>query len=165
MGYDTMYDKTLSDIIADQENSMNNCLMQEDQIKLEDPYTYLQYQPTTTTPMLALPSMNMPIFCESSNDYVPSPEDGSITASPSNTYVNSPCNSSTYSASPLPPDDFSQYMAIQQQSYAPPPHVVPQSEYIYYDNAGNNFMGKRRLRDDELTREEYEKRRLRRERN
>jgi len=59
------------------------------------------------------------------------------------------------------------YMAERQSPYQmpPPPHVVPQGDYLYYGYSGYNFTGKRRLRDDELTPHEYEKRRLRRERN
>lgn len=168
--YDSRFDRTLSDILADQDQCMNSWAPD---IKLEDPYAPVQqYQPTTTSSMLASPSMNMPVLCESYNPYLPSPQVVRSIASPSNTYVNSPADSSTYSVSPiespqqpLPPEDFAHYMARQRQSYSAPPHVVPQSDYGYYGYGGSDCMGKRRLRDEELTQDEYEKRRLRRERN
>lgn len=67
-------------------------------------------------------------------------------------------------------EDFSTYYATpSRQTFATPPQVVPTSDFMYYGNYENyDVTGKfnrRRLRDDELSPHEFNKRCQRRERN
>jgi len=161
-----MYDLTLPEILAGEATSY------VDQIKVEDTYSpYMQQRPATpisNQQIIGSPSMNMPVLCQY-NPYSPiqAPSIQSL-ASPSNAFVNSPAPSN-YSASPVnspqqpyPSEDFLHYgyrqaMLSRHNMYS---QAIPQSGYYYGD-----YSGKRRKRDDELSPQEYEKRRLRRERN
>lgn len=98
--------------------------------------------------MLASPSMNMPVLCESYNPYMQSPQNVRSLASPPNTYAHSP-GDSNYSASPIesPQEDFMRYVARQPQPFSSA-HVVSQSnDYGFYYN---DCMAKRRQRDNEV---------------
>lgn len=158
--YDSeMYLTTFPELLTEEDKYF----FDQDEIKPEDTYSPV-YQPTTQASMLASPSMNMPVLCQAYNPYSPAAQ-SIMQASPSNTFAHSP-GSSTYSASPInspqqaiPPEDFMRYG--MRQNFR---HALPQTQdygYFYNDYTGN----KRRKRDEELTNEEYEKRRLRRERN
>lgn len=170
-------------------NNNNQVKNDEEIIKTEDPYARVTtpYQPQGPTSMLASPSMNMPVLCD--NYYNPttpqqhnvrnmSASPAQMSASPSpNPYVNvnSPADSSSYSVSPiespvhpLPPEDFAHYMARQRHQYSVPPPPPGAQEYGYYGyGGGEGAAGKlnRKMKDCELTQDEFEKRRLRRERN
>jgi len=159
--YDTtMYDLRLVELFEQQQQDGT---LFDQEIKIEDTYSPV-YQPATppVPSMLASPAMNMPVQCQY-NPYSPAPQMVQSHASPSNTYAHSP-GSSTYTASPLnspqhsmAAEEYYRYGLRQAFNSAHP-------DYGYYypqDYAG----GKRRKRDDELTADEYEKRRLRRERN
>lgn len=169
-----MYDLNLPEVISDTDSQCFD-------VKAEDPYLPMSnvnaYQAHQNNPsMLASPSMNMPILCRPYNPYSPvSAIQSMASPSPMNTYAHSPGNSSTYSASPLnsPQQHFSQedlMMRYRMQQhpmmaapgYGPRPVAQPASEYAYYYN---EYGMKRRKRDEELSHEELEKRRVRRERN
>lgn len=165
------YDMTLSEI----------CQLQPDEVKLEDPYvTTMQFTtPTTSMPLLTgSPSLPAPPPYE--QFYLPMNQMENA-GSPSNMFVNSPA-STTYSPQHQQqqqqyqqmPDDFSTYYqtpASRLPQYTTPPQVVPQAQpptdFMYYGGGYENYgmMGKRRLRDDELTPQEYQKRCQRRARN
>lgn len=125
----------------------------------------IEHQPPNQS-MLASPGMNMPILCRSYNPYSPASVVQSL-ASPSSSFVHSPGESSTYSASPIhspqqqmPAEDYMRYS--MRQAFQPRHPLPPPVEYGFYYN---EYGLKRRKRDDELSPEEYEKRRVRRERN
>jgi len=192
--HDSRYERTLSDILADHEKCINTHTtgtsnqVRAEMMKGEDPYSrvinphHQVQQPSGPTSMLASPSMNMPVLCD--NYYNPNTPQNNVrnmTASPAqmsaspspNPYinVNSPADSSSYSVSPiespvhpLPPEDFAHYMARQRHNYPGPPHT-PQDYGYYGYPGGEGATGKRKMKDCELTQDEYEKRRLRRERN
>lgn len=164
------YDMTLSEI----------CQLQPDEVKLEDPYvTTMQFTtPTTSMPLLTgSPSLPAPPPYEQFNPYLQINQMES-TASPSNMYANSPA-STTYSPQPQQQyqqmaDDFTTFYqtpAARLPQYSTPPQVVPQAQaqadFMYYGGGYENYgvVGKRRLRDDELTPQEYQKRCQRRARN
>lgn len=171
----SMYDLNLPEVISDTEQS---CFNDSYEVKIEDPYSPMSngYQQTTPTnaSMLASPAMNMPILCRSYNPYSPAAAIQSMASPSPNTFVHSPGNSSTYSASPVnsPQQHYTQEelmirygMRHHQMTPGFPPRpqtIQPASEYAYYYN---EYGMKRRKRDDELTPEELEKRRVRRERN
>lgn len=140
--------------------------LEQTEIKTEDPYSPYVCQPSTplSQPMIGSPPVNMPAMCQSFNQIPYSPSHPSVIqslASPSNVYLGSP--NSNYSASPVDSpqhfqaDEFLRYSLQARTNMYPTPM---QHGYYYAD-----YSGKRRKRDDELTPEEYEKRRLRRERN
>ena len=109
--------------------------------------------------MLASPVMNMPVLRRPYNPYSPVSAIQTL-ASPSNTFVNSPGNSSPYSASPLhspqqqmQPEDFLRYNMQQQQQqqqhgFQQRQPLAPPVEYGYYYN---DYGMKRRKRDDEVS--------------
>lgn len=159
-----MYDLNLPEALGDNEQYFVDNL----DIKLEDSYSPImpyQHQPPNQS-MLASPGMNMPILCRSYNPYSPASVVQSL-ASPSSSFVHSPGESSTYSASPIhspqqqmPAEDYMRYS--MRQAFQPRHPLPPPVEYGFYYN---EYGLKRRKRDDELSPEEYEKRRVRRERN
>lgn len=172
-----MFDLNLPDILTEKEQCLVGVVPEE--IKTEDPYF------PTSALMAAQPG-----FDESYNAYLqqdPAAQQNLVTSSEAYYYS----DNSSYSGSPMQPQMHQQPQGMtandllgyqpngprqmQQAQMMPPPslhqlppyssvQVVPQqmnNEYGYY----NYFPGKRRLRDDELNPAEYEKRRLRRERN
>lgn len=165
---DSMYDLNLPEVISDTEQCFNDSL----DIKVEDSYSpIMPYQPQpSNASMLASPVMNMPILCRTYNPYSPASAIQSMASPSANTYVHSPGDSSTYSASPVnsPQQQYTsdelmmRYGMRHHQAYQPRPPMPPTNEYGYYYN---EYGLKRRKRDDELTPQEYEKRRIRRERN
>jgi len=113
---------------------------------------------------------NMPVLCEQQSYVNPySSVIVSSLASPSSPYPHSPA-STTYSSSPVQspqqpqqPEDFLRY-GLRQALHARHVAQAQSSGYPYYMpeyTAG----GRRKRRDFELSPEDYEKRRLRRERN
>lgn len=168
---ESMYDLNLPEqVISDSEQYFNDQL----DVKLENPYSPYQ-QHSSNVSMLASPVMNMPILCRSYNPYSPAPVIQPMASHSPNTFVNSPGDSSTYSASPVnsPQHPYSSEELMMRYamrhhhqtatgSSFPPRPQLPTNEYGYFYN---EYGLKRRKRDDELTPEEYEKRRVRRERN
>lgn len=167
---ESMYELNLPDqVLSDSDQCYNDHL----DVKVEEAYSPYQPQPSNAS-MLASPVMNMPILCRPYNPYSPVPVIQSMASPSPNTYVNSPGDSSTYSASPVnsPQHHYTNEELMMRygmrHSHAPAAHSfpprpqLPTNEYGYFYN---EFGLKRRKRDDELTPEEYEKRRIRRERN
>lgn len=158
----TMYDNISIEELLSQQQQEETFFDQE--IKIEDTYSPV-YQPAPPAPsMLASPALNMPVLCQY-NPYSPASQMVQSHASPSNTYAHSP-GSSTYTASPvnspqhsMAAEEYYRYGLRQAFNAA-----HQQQDYGYY-YPQDYAVGKRRKRDDELTAEEYEKRRLRRERN
>ena len=114
--------------------------------------------------MLASPAMNMPILCRTYNQYPPASAIQSMASPSPNTFVHSPGNSSTYSASPVnsPQHHYTQeelmmrynmrhhqMAAAAAAGFPPRPTMPPSSEYAYYYN---EFGMKRRKRDEEVKR-------------
>jgi len=164
---DSMYELNLPEVISDTEQCFNESL----DIKYEDTYSpIMPYQPQPNASMLASPVMNMPVLCRTYNPYSPASAIQSMASPSANTYANSPEDSSTYSVSPInspqqqytPEEMLMRYGMRHPQAYQPRPPMPPTNEYGYYYN---EYGLKRRKRDDELSPQEYEKRRVRRERN
>lgn len=165
---ESMYDLNLPEVLSDTEQCFNDSL----ELKVEDAYSSyspMPYQPQPSN-MLASPVMNMPMLCRSYNPYSPANAIQSMASPSPNTYVGSPGDSSTYSASPInsPQQQYTseeimmRYGMRHHQAFQSRPPMPPTNEYGYYYN---EYGLKRRKRDDELSPQEYEKRRVRRERN
>jgi len=149
-----MYDVAFPDILAEQMFA-DDLIRQE--IKVEDPYDISsQYQTNTL-------SVNTNTQYDSYNQYVASPEMLRDVVSPPTTYDYSSCDSSntmeTSQQLLQQTNDYMNFLNRPQQSLSPF-QVVPQTNYYVTE-----YSGRRRLRDDQLTPEEFEKRRNRRERN
>jgi len=173
-----MYDLTLPDILSGKDQCLTGVVPEE--IKTEDPYQL-------STSMMAS-SGDVHGLSKSYNSFYPQQDVAQSLGSSTDSYFYPNVGSSSYTVSPMQstqqgivPGDMMGYVPTQQQpqmlhqqhqelqsQLQQMPYnsiqVVPQgNEYGGYFN--NYYMGKRRLRDDELNPLEYEKRRLRRERN
>lgn len=185
--YDSTYDKTLKDILADQDEFMKNVLLKQNEVKIEEAYSQAsytlppQYQQVTSSQFPSTTSlesqwMNLPSLCEVNQTVIPPPQVVPSISSPlNNTYnVNSPADSTRFTPSPVksfqqpmsPPDgSYMQFLIKPEQSSSPPPHVVPTSDYGYYGYEGKDLTGKYGFRDTQISPQEFQKRQLRRERN
>jgi hypothetical protein len=137
-----VYDMNYPNILATKDDSKFYNVDEQPKVKTEDSSLYEPYVPYAA----------QNIQNDSLDIYVNSPADNS-------------CTTRNDNFSQMVPDNFmGGYVSQLQQPYPPSPVYPPLHDgNLYYHN--NTRVDQRHLRDDQLTNQEYERRRLRRERN